>query len=273
MKTKWLITICMVAVAALTGMSFKPSDESPFKPVGSIAIEAKYINTDNLGNLYVVSKTNQLYKYSRDGKLLSTLNYAYIGNITQVDATNPLEVYVFYKELNRVVFLDNNLAFRGEMNLSDIGIGQASAIARAYDNGLWVFDLSDLQLKKLNKSGEVLQMSGNVRQYDVKQNANPTYLHDNNDRVFMVDSVNGILLFDVFASYVKTIPVKGMAEIKVIDDAFYYYSDNSLHQYMLRTAQQAEVKLPDSTAIRAVSIEKERLYLLQPNAVNIFAYQ
>jgi hypothetical protein len=134
--------------------SSEHSDQQPvpydtaFTFIKAIPIEAKDIQTDRLGNIYAISKTNQLYKYSPDGKLLSTLNYKYLGNISFVDATNPLEIYVFYKELNLVVFLDNNLAYRGEIRLTDFNIGQAAAIARSFDNGIWIFDLADMQLKK-----------------------------------------------------------------------------------------------------------------------------
>jgi len=44
------------------------------------------------------------------------------------------------------------------------------------------------QLKKVKKTGEIEQMSGNVRQY-IAGNVSVSYLHDNNDRVFMVDSI------------------------------------------------------------------------------------
>ena len=92
-----------------------------------------------------MSPTNQLYKYNYSGKVLATLNYNYNGNISSIDVSNPMEIYVFYKEINRVLLLDNNLAYRGELDLTKLNITQAAAIARSFDNGIWVFDLGDLQ--------------------------------------------------------------------------------------------------------------------------------
>lgn len=249
-----------------------PSD-SAFTHIKTISIEAKEIQTDRLGNIYVISKTNQLYKYSNDGKLLSTLNYKYLGNITFVDATNPLEIYVFYKELNLVVFLDNNLAYRGELALSDYNIGQASAIARSFDNGIWIFDLADMQLKKIDKDGSNLQTSGNIRQY-TSANSTVSYLYDNDDRVFVNDSANGIFVFDVFATYLRTLPIKGCDEIKVINNELFYHQTNtfSLKKYQLKTFQTTEYSLPDSTQIKDISIEKNRLYLLKTGEVIIYGF-
>ena len=244
---------------------------SNFQLIKSISIDAKDIQTDRLGNLYITTKTNQLYKYDSRGNLLGTLNYKYLGNINFIDASNPLELYVFYKELNEVLFLDNNLAYRGEMLLNDYGISQSSAIARSYDNGIWVFDNGDLQLKRMNKGGEILQMSGNVKQF-LTGTIQPNFIYDNNDKVFVNDSTLGILMFSVFANYIKTIPIKGCTTIKVIEDDLFYNKAGKLLKYNLKTFSQTEFQLPDTTYIQQISIEKDRLYLLKSNMVDIYSY-
>ena len=248
-----------------------PQNPNPFALVQGIKTNAKLIHTDNFGNLYVVTKTNQLTKYGRQGTVISTLNYNNAGNITQIDASNPMQIYLFYRELNKVVMLDNNLAYRGEINLTKAGIIQASAIARSYDNNVWVFDLGDLQLKKVSTQNEVEQTSGNIRQYII-DNAAVTHLFDNGERLFMVDSTNGILLFDVFASYQKTIPLKGIAEIKILDKYFFYYANQKLNKYNWQTGQSNSYNMPDTTNVIKLSVEKERLYLQKPDSVYLYSY-
>jgi hypothetical protein len=272
-NSRWLI-ICLCFFVLIFFSSFQfifQNPKSNFTLIKSIPIEAKDIQTDRLGNVFIITKTNQLYKYSADGKLLSTLNYTYLGNISSIDPTNPLEVYVFYKELNLVLFLDNNLAYRGEMDLSDYGIGQAASVARSYDNGLWVFDIGDMQLKKMSKNGDVLQSSGNVKQF-VNASVSPNYMYDNNDRVFVNDSTIGILVFNVFTSYIKTIPIKGCDDFKLIEDEIFYNKDGKLLKYHLKTFTESIFQLPDTTFTQEISIEKERLYLLKQSSVDIYSY-
>lgn len=268
-------TVIFVMIFFFTLSSFQTQNvkhqTTNFQLLKSITIDAKDIQTDRLGNLYVVTKTNQLYKYNANGELLCTLNYKYLGNINHIDATNPLEVYVFYKEQNEILFLDNNLAYRGEILLNDYSISQASAVARAFDNGIWLFDNADLQLKKLSKTGELLQQSGNVKQY-VSGNISPTFIYDNNDRVFVNDSSNGILVFNVFGSYMKTIPIKGCVEFKMINDEVFYNRDGKLFQYNTKTFTEKIFQLPDTSRVKDISIENERLFLLKPNSVDIYSY-
>jgi hypothetical protein len=259
------------STSQLLKSNLSPPSDSGFTLIKTIPIEAKDIQTDRLGNLYIVSKTNQLYKYGANGKLLSTLNYKYLGNITHVDATNPMEIYVFYKELNMVVFLDNNLAYRGEMKLGDFGIGQAAAICRSFDNGIWVFDLGDMQLKKMDKNGENLQTTGNIRQY-VSQPSAVLFLNDNNEKVFVNDSANGVLIFNIFGTYTKTLPIKGCTELKVINNEVYYWQAQQLKKYRLQSFDIQTFALPDAGQVLDVSIEKNRVYLLESAEVSIYGF-
>jgi hypothetical protein len=237
----------------------------------ALKVNAKFIQTDNLGNLYVVTQTNQLNKYGRNGKLLGTLNYNYTGSITQIDASNPMQIFVFYRELNKVIYIDNNMAYRGEIDLNKANIIQATSIARAYDNNLWVFDLGDLQLKKINDKNVVEQTSGNVRQY-VSNDVAVCGVHDNNDRVFVIDSINGILLFDVFGSYLKTLPIKGISEVKVSTKNIYYYHNGNINQYNWQTSLGISFSMPDTTRVQKMSIEKERLYIQKSDSIYIYSF-
>ena len=266
---KLIVVLCIVFIQ----MGFAPKqDSSPkFVFINALKINAKYFQTDNLGNLYVVTQTNQLNKYGRNGKILGTLNYNYSGSITQIDASNPLQIFVFYRELNKVIYLDNNLAYRGEIDLNKANIMQATCIARAYDNNLWVFDLGDLQLKKINEKSIVEQTSGNVRQY-VHYDIAVCGVYDNNDRVFVIDSINGILLFDVFGSYLKTIPIKGISDVKVATKNIYYYGYGKINQYNWQTALSNSFLMPDTVRVQKMSIEKERLYLQKPDSIYIYSF-
>lgn len=267
MKKTVLLTLLNLTLFVLLPAQVAPA----FQLVLGIKANAKIIHTDNLGNLYLVTPTNQLYKYGRNGSLTGTLNYNYTGNISQIDASNPMQIYLFYRELNKVVLLDNNLAFRGEIDLNKAGIIQAAAMARSYDNNIWVFDLADLQLKKVNRKNEVEQSSGNIRQY-VTGSPAISSIFDNNDRVFVTDTTNGVMVFDLFGSYLKTIPILGVTNLKVLDKYFFYYRNGLLNRYNWVAFQQSTYALPDTSRVLNISIEKERLYLQKSDSVFIYSY-
>jgi len=235
--------------------------------VNEFLVNAKYIQADDLGNLYIVSPSNQLYKYNTMGKVLATLNYNYNGSISSVDASNPMEIYVFYKELNRVLFLDNNLAYRGELDLTKLNITQASAIARSYDNGIWVFDLGDLQLKKMRKDGTINQTSGNIRQI-IKTDFTPTSLLENTKQVMLCNDSIG-LLFDVFASYIKTYRFTKTTSFQLNAHYILQTTENQLNATELKIGLNKPV-FQFSNKVKWSYLEKELIYLFQDNKVCIY---
>ncbi len=235
--------------------------------LNEFVVNAKFIQADELGNLYVVSPSNQLYKYNTSGKVLATLNYNYNGNISSIDASNPMEIYVFYKEINRVLFLDNNLAYRGELDLTKQNITQASAIARSYDNGIWVFDLGDLQLKKMSKDGTVSQSSGNIMQI-IKTDFIPTVILENTKQVLIAnDSI--ALLFDVFASYVKTYKFSKTASFQLNSNYILQTTDNQTNAIELKIGINRPV-FQFLNKIKWSFLAKDLIYTFQDNKVTIY---
>lgn len=228
--------------------------------------DVKEIQSDNLNNLYVITRTNQLLKYDADGQLRSTLNYAYQGNLAQLDATNPLEPYVLYRELNRVVFLDNNLAYRGMLNLTDAGISQAAAIARSYSGGVWVFDQGDMKLKKLAKDCTLLQESGNILQLAPGGSLQPREIRDDGNRVFMLDSTAGIMIFDVFANHLKTIATGGATHFSSVGQELFYSQGQQLVRYHLQTLRRDTIDFPGQGNVTHFHLSADRLYLQRNGA-------
>jgi hypothetical protein len=274
MKTNWLNNLVSISIKTmvvftlmLVGNINAQTILDSTQLVNEFVVNAKFIQADELGNLYIVSPSNQLYKYNASGKVLATLNYNYNGNISSIDASNPMEIYVFYKEINRVLFLDNNLAYRGELDLTKQNITQASAIARSYDNGIWVFDLGDLQLKKMSKDGTVTQTSGNIRQIIITDFV-PTTLLENTKQVMIAnDSI--ALLFDVFASYVKTYKCSKASSFQLNSNFILQTTDNQINAIELKIGINRPV-FQFLNKIKWSFLNKDQVYIYQENKISIY---
>jgi hypothetical protein len=263
LSVKTMFVLTLIFISNINAQTILDSTQL----VNEFVVNAKYIQADELGNLYVVSPSNQLYKYNTSGKVLATLNYNYNGNISSIDASNPMEIYVFYKEINRVLFLDNNLAYRGELDLTKQNITQASAIARSYDNGIWVFDLGDLQLKKMSKDGTVTQTSGNIRQI-IKTDFVPTTLLENTKQV-MIANDSTALLFDVFASYVKTYKFSKTASFQLNSNYVLQTLDKQINAVELKIGINRPV-FQFVNKIKWSYLTKDLIYTFQDNKVTIY---
>ncbi|MGZ4100177.1 MAG: hypothetical protein ACXVNM_14925, partial [Bacteroidia bacterium] len=95
-----------------------------------IVIKSKldYFTTDNIGNVYTV-KDDELVKYLPTGKFFLRYSNLKLGNITTVDATNPLKLVLYYRDFQQIVFLDNQLSLNSEpVSLEKLGYEQTDLV-------------------------------------------------------------------------------------------------------------------------------------------------
>ena len=90
-----------------------------------------------------MNSDNQLKKLGPKGDSLAVFNdVRRYGKITRIDATNPLKILVYYREFTTVIELDRFLNIVNTVDLRKQNILQARAVTLAYDNNIWVYDVS-----------------------------------------------------------------------------------------------------------------------------------
>ena len=96
--------------------------------------------------------------------------------------------------------------------------------------------------------------------------------YDNINYCNPVKIIISYLYYNVFASYIKTLPLKGIAEPKVLGKYFFYAKNGMLHRYNWQNTQASSFALPDTAALLKISIEKERLYIQKTDSFFIYSY-
>ena len=239
-----------------------------FELIRSLPIASSFIATDNLENVYLMNG-NVLEKYDGQGTLLKNYSNKAFGNISSVDATNPLRVLLFFKSFQQIAFLDNMLAPAGNMiSLDALGHPQTDLACSSHDNGLWIYSLHNSELVRFDQDLQKAQQTGNIAQLTGKK-IQPDFLIEQNNRVFLNDSSNGILVFDIYGTYNKTIPIKGINRFQILNDKIIYYTDGKLKSFDLKTMAESETALPAGDIIDART-EKEKLYLLKQKSLDIY---
>ena len=90
--------------------------------------------TDNLGNIYLISSTNQLKKLNAKGDSVAIFNdVRRYGKITSIDVTNPLKTLVYYKDFLRLVVLYRLLIVSSEIDVGQENIYHLLAFSLSYD--------------------------------------------------------------------------------------------------------------------------------------------
>ena len=228
------------------------------------------LTTDNLGNAYVVVE-NQVLKFDPKGLPLENFSEPNMGSLKYVDAGNPLRILLFYPDFARLLVLDSKLAIQANINLRQLNINQPLTACNSSESGYWVYDRDDDKLKKINPNQQVTYESGILMQVTGYQ-VEPGMMVEGNGYLYMNNPATGLLVFDRFGAYYKTIPVPDIQSFQVVENDILYVRDNKLIRYNTKTISQSDVLLPQIDSIRSARIEQHQLYLLTSDSLNFYSF-
>jgi len=244
-------------------------DEYTF--VNSIAfVQPARLTTDRLGNAYVLIE-NQILQFGTDGKPKANFSESNLGVIGAVDVTNPMKILLFYPDFAKVILLDNKLAFTSDIEFRQFGINQPLVVCWSEENGYWVFDREDDLLKKIDMNLQVVIRSGSLTQL-IGYQVQPTMMIQSNGFIYMNNPTSGILIFDRYGEYFKTLPYKNLNSFQIIGREILFTLDNKLMRVDTKTGVEKEVLLPAKNAIINARIEQNELYLLTTDSLKFYSF-
>lgn len=119
---------------------------------------------DPLGKEYYLLSDGQLTTSNRLGQNDFIFFDSSLGVPDVTDVTNPFAILLYYADYGTLVVLDRTLNEISRLELFDLtNIDQPTAIARATDNGIWLFDSWDYRLKLLDQRSNLSQQSNDLR--------------------------------------------------------------------------------------------------------------
>ena len=173
--------------------------------------------TDNLGNIYLLTNTNQIKKVNEKGDSIAVYNdVRRYGKIFSMDASNPLKVLVYYKDFSTIVVLDRLLNIRNTIDLRKQNILQVKTITSSYDNNIWLYDELDSRIKKIDDNGRILLESNDFRQvYEIVPS--PASIYDRDGQLYLYDNKKGLLVYDYYGAQKNNYAIPQLNDVQVID--------------------------------------------------------
>jgi len=224
-----------------------------------------FIKTDGFGNIYVINN-DEISKFNTYGvaqKKYSTKRY---GKIDLVDATNPLKILVYFKDFQQILFLDNQLTPSSDMiSLEKLGLEQTSLVCSSANNSFWIYDKQNNELSRFNSELKQLLKTGNLKQIlgvDIK----PVFMKEHNSYLYLNCPDEGILIFDTYGTFNKTLPLKNLKEFSIVNGNIFYFEKGTLKEYQPNTFNTIEKQFSD-TLIKTVYWENDKFYKVYSDSV------
>lgn len=241
-----------------------------YRLAGSVKTSADFWHTDQMGNIYLATG-NSIVKF--DAHLSRSAEYSSprLGNVFSMDVTDPLRILVYYKDHNQVVWLDNYLnEIRSPLLLDELSIDQAEQVCSSSQGGFWVYnglnaqlEYYDARLQPVHQSMDLNALAG--------PDLNPAYLIEKNQQLYMGVPGTGVLVFDRFGNYSRTLSQDMPACFQVIDNYLYYFTGGEFFRVDLLTGNILPVEVPGIKGIIHVEVQPGLLFIYSGEVLQVYS--
>jgi hypothetical protein len=263
-------TKCCLLLFALSLPAGILRAQVPFTPLRTIDSKASQVTIDKLGNIYTL-EGSRLTCLDSTGKLKATFSNFSDGVYTSVDVNDPLKILLYSREFSRIRFLDQNLAQKsGEVDLSAQGYPNVLLACTSYESGFWIYDATGMQVVRFNSRGEQEQTSGNIAALAGFAPV-PVFMTECDNMLYIADTAKGILIFDRYGAYLKTLPIYRVQNIHFFAGSIYVSNPDGIVQYNTGDPTTVGYAFPEKPAVDAC-LENGRLYLLNGTQLKIYKF-
>ncbi len=260
MKMK-MVKYIAISIFWLSASSLKAQFSS--EPDINIAVDIVYATVDKLHQIYVITPDNNIIKYDENGDILYRYTNNYLGAPSLIDASNPIQILVYYPGLQTIVTLDVTLNEIARTNLVSFGFFDIKRVCVSNDAQIWIIDGMDFKLKKIDRYGKVLRESEDLM-LQLGRNISPVAMLERQNKVLIMDANLGLLIFDNLGNFVRTEPFVQAQTAMTYGGKLFYLENQSAFSWDIDSDARWTVQLPDNLPADLVS------YAILPNAFYAF---
>lgn len=249
---------------------FAKARAQDYQKIARIDTVAKMATVDNFGNVFIVTPSNELLKFNPQGKFLWNYTNNNFGEISQLDVTDPLRVILYYANFQEIIVLNNNLSEISRYSFAQNPEVQITLVASANNNGFWVYDQLNRELKKLTNYFADDIRSGNIYQRD-GLDLQADFMLTDDQSVYLNDTLQGIRIFDQYGNFIKSAVIYPKKGFEVDGNLIYYFDNGKLMSYNIISFDLREVKLPVEGNFWNVLLYYHRLLILDEKGLTLWA--
>jgi len=240
-----------------------------FESEKHVSFEAESLKIDPLGNIYTFN--NKILRKYNDPQIdpISYSSTSY-GHIFDIDVSDPLRILVFFKDFQKVVFLDQTLSPIGTpIDLFDMGFNQVAGICSSRQNGFWFYSLSENKLFHLNDQSKIDYSS---MQFDkvISDSANFISMQEKDGKVFIRFSQDEIIITDRFANFLEKIYFNKIKSFQPLGSNICVLGNNNFVFHDLQTNERKSMPIPQKTAVEYFHWLGDRLFLFAEDTLKIY---
>lgn len=224
---------------------------------------------DRPGDFYFVTKDGQIQKFGKDGKLLVV--YKHKGAPTLFDPRDGARLFAYYRDHQEYAYYNPSFEITASFRIDPAFAIDPWLICPSGDHKLWVLDVADHSLKKLNAKQTEVEVEMIIDSTLIQDARAFTTVREYQGFVFLLNPSKGIYIFNSLGKHIKTIEEKGVCHFNFIGEELYFLNKGKIQFLNLFTAERRETNLEKPAEI--LMITDERMVVIQKNTIQILEYK
>ncbi len=228
------------------------------------------VSVDNRDQIFISSRQGDLYLYDSKGNRLNYFSPPRQGRISQLEAAWTVNIFTFSEDLQEYRVLDRFLNPIAEHNFFDASINLAKAATFGNNNIVWVWDESDLSLKRMDYLRNLVLDAQPLPLLTDSKNLNILEMREFKNRLFVLAPEEGVFVFDNQGNLIRQINLKQVPNLCLYKDYLLWIENDHLNTYCLSTKAIFKLfEVKDSKGSKVV-VGNTKLLLVEGDKVKIF---
>ncbi len=225
---------------------------------------------DRPGDFYIVTKTGQIQRFEKNGKL--TLLYKSKGLPTIFDPRDGSRLFAYYRHDQHYEYLNPSFAPTASYQIDSAFAIQPWLICTSGEHKLWVLDNADHTLKKINVQASEVEVEVVVDTLLIQNASAFKTMREYQSFVFLLDPLNGIFIFNNLGKHIRTLAISGIEHFNFLGEELYYLEGDQLKFFNLFSAENRVIKIPKEGYVTGL-LTDERMILFKDQTIDIFEFR
>jgi len=230
--------------------------------------EPELFAVDKLGNCYVYHNY-QLEKYSIQGKLVGQFSSLELGKLESIDTSDPMQIMLFFKDFNQLIFLDNRMSVKGSpIYFDDLNLNSVSVVCKSKQMAVWVYDEYENKLIQFGFNPRRIIHTINFASFSeeldsinfILENGNELYMNQNNKAVWVLDQ---------FGNRLNKLAIRTNRGFQVSNRNILYNNSTQLYSMNLDNESISPLKVDGFGRFDDVRVSKNHFYVLNSDSITI----
>ena len=241
------------------------------KKIKTVALSdsVMYTAIDRPGDFYVVTKTAQIQRFDKDGKLM--LLYKAKALPTIFDPRDGSRLFAYYREDQHYEYLNPSFQPTVGYQIDSAFAIQPWLICPSGDHKLWVLDSADNALKKINVMASEVEVEAIVDLALIENATDFKTMREYQNFLFMLKPSKGIYVFSNLGKHIRTVAVSGVHQFNFLGEELYYMEGSQLKFFNLFSAETRSMNIPKGYT--AALLTDERMVLFRAQNIDIFDFR